>query len=588
MLHTTRVTHIFSLLIVFFLSLSGCGGGGGGGSNSHPGTLIGIDVRTSFDELRYVGSGATLQFVALGNYSDGDTGVSLTGVNWTSDTPQVATVDSNGLITGVTLGNATITANIGDISGTNTLGVTSPATGWSAVSVGQNHVLAVKADGSLWSWYNTAAVTATSLGQLGIGNVAFVYAPVRVGTDTNWDKVSAGYQRSFALKKDGTLWAWGQNTNGELGDGGFTNRYVPTQIGTSSNWASISTKWDHTLALQKDGTLWGWGKNIWAQLGDNSSTDRTVPTQIGTATNWISASAGNTHSMGIQNDGSLWAWGTSEHGELGNGVTPGYFNRYYVPTLIGSDTNWSKVASGFWQTLAVKTDGSLYGWGYHYTSDSVSGSPSVISPTRMGTEANWSDVTQGYRYGIVSKNDGSLWSTRSEYGYVGPVQQLGDATGWASVAVGDYFREVAINSSGILNAWNSSSPPEPIVDLPSNGTGAGPSPSVFVPPPPPPPGAGGGGNLIGTWANSSGSWTFNSSGVAVIDQISTNYGTDAHQITTLNYTSTGSLITYTITRAQLTCVCQYSYDETVSSGPYTEGYSISGNALTIGGLTYYQ
>lgn len=585
------------LLVLLTALVASCGGGGGGGSPSgHPGTLIGIDVRPELfsEDIRYVGAGETIQFVARGNYSDGDNGVALTGVNWSSEAPLVASVDGTGLVTGVVLGNATVTARIGGISGTNTVGVTAPSTGWSKVSVGKDHVLAVKADGSLWSWYYTTSYSFTSFGQLGNGSAALVYTPVQVGTDTNWASVSAGYYRSFALKKDGTLWSWGENTNGELGDGSTVNRNVPTQIGTSTNWASISTKWDHTLALQKNGTLWGWGYNIWDQLGISAASlgyayYAITPTQIGIATDWAMVSTGEAHSMAIKTDGSLWAWGTSEHGELGNSITSGYFNRYFTPTRIGTETNWSKVAAGFWNTLAVKTDGSLYGWGYDYASDS---SPTAISPTRMGAENNWSDVTQGYSYGIASKSDGSLWSTRTHdvVGNVGPTQRVGAATGWISASVGESFSTLAINSNGIMSTLDSSNP-GPIVDIPINGTGAGPSPSVVAPPPPS--SSGGTGGLTGTWcASASGDqncWVFDnntgsSNGKFYQKSINQYSGTLTN---TMTWSANGSTLTYKFTRSTLTN-SSYNYDDAVNIGPYAFPYTLTSTTFTFQGVNFFK
>ena len=85
--------------------------------------------------------------------------------------------------------------------------------------------------------------------------------------------------------------AWGYNGNGQLGQGDFVNRLTPVRVGTATKWQSVSAGWGHTVALRTDGTLWAWGANAWGQLGDGTTTPRNVPQQVGSAT-WSSVVAG--------------------------------------------------------------------------------------------------------------------------------------------------------------------------------------------------------------------------------------------------------------------------------------------------------
>ena len=106
------------------------------------------------------------------------------------------------------------------------------------VGPGTVHVLAVKTDGTLWSW------GASSQGQLGLGDVTARSSPVQVGALTTWNECACGmvnfYGRGFssAIKTDGTLWTWGDNT--ALGLGDFTNRSSPVQVGALTTWISVS------------------------------------------------------------------------------------------------------------------------------------------------------------------------------------------------------------------------------------------------------------------------------------------------------------------------------------------------------------
>ena len=147
----------------------------------------------------------------------------------------------------------------------------------------------------------------------------------------------------MAVKTDGTLWGWGYNTNGQLGDGAFGTDmcntsgqsycvYAPEQIGTATTWASVSAGGDQTLAIKKDGTLWGWGFNLFGQVGDGTGMGSPCasdvgatycvvsPVQIGTDTHWAKVSAGDSHSMAVKTDGTLWGWGDNSGGGLGDGT----------------------------------------------------------------------------------------------------------------------------------------------------------------------------------------------------------------------------------------------------------------------------
>src|SRR5439155_1562430 len=138
---------------------------------------------------------------------------------------------------------------------------------WSAVAAGKGengraHTVALKTDGTLWAWGHNG------FGELGDGTPLSRSSPVQVGSTTDWMVVCAGASHTVALKSHGTLWAWGINVDGQLGDGTTaTQRLEPVQVGTATNWAAVAAGVSHTVALKADGTLWAWGQNTFGQLG---------------------------------------------------------------------------------------------------------------------------------------------------------------------------------------------------------------------------------------------------------------------------------------------------------------------------------
>jgi len=208
-------------------------------------------------------------------------------------------------------------------------------------------------------------------GQLGDGTTEDRNAPTQIGIDTDWANVFAGGSYTTAIKTDGSLWAWGRNSSGQLGDGTIEDRLVPTQIGTDTDWVRVMPDEIHTLALKNDGSLWFWGSDL--RISFDSGPPRFVsssspaqihdtPTQIGTYDDWIRmiADCGWHGEFLIKDNGSLWAKGNNSDGQLGDGTT---MDRDTF-VQIGTDTDWLSVAVGYDRTVAIKTDGSVWSWGW--------------------------------------------------------------------------------------------------------------------------------------------------------------------------------------------------------------------------------
>lgn len=166
---------------------------------------------------------------------------------------------------------------------------------WTAVSQGLNFSLAVRTDGSLWSWGNN------TLGQLGLNDRTSRSLPVQIGTSSfNWSFVSCGNDHVLALKSDRTLWAWGNNTSGAMGVGDTMNRSSPVQVGILSDWSGISAGSGTSMALRSNGTLWAWGNNSAGQLGLNSVMGTSSPVQVGLLSTWKKISIAMSSTAGLR------------------------------------------------------------------------------------------------------------------------------------------------------------------------------------------------------------------------------------------------------------------------------------------------
>lgn len=197
------------------------------------------------------------------------------------------------------------------------------------VAAGFLHSLALKSDGTVWAWGGNEYGQNGVPGGLTFGDgtaTTYRHTPVQVQGLDSVVAISAGRWHSLALKSDGSVWAWGNNSSGELGDGSITTRFTPVQVTNLGSVTAIAAGSSHTLAVKSDGTVWTWGHNYSGQLGDGSTTSSSSPVQVSELDS-VSAIATNdgSHSLAVKSDGTVWAWGNNSLGQLGDGTTT---NRY--------------------------------------------------------------------------------------------------------------------------------------------------------------------------------------------------------------------------------------------------------------------
>ena len=290
--------------------------------------------------------------------------------------------------------------------------------GMVSVSAGYGYSLAVKGDGKVLAWGRNY------YGQLGDGTYTDRLAPVQVSGLEGAVFVSAGEYHSLAVKGDGTAWAWGVNGNGQLGDGTYTHRITPVQVSGLDGVVSVSAGGFHSLALKSDGTVWAWGSNSYGQLGDGTHTGRLAPVQVSGLGGVVSVSAGEDHSLALKSDGTVWAWGRNDWGQLGDGTGGGWDNCSYEPVQVSGLDGVVSVSARYWYSLAVKSDGTVWAWGYNWYGQLGDGTTSNrYTPGRVSGLGGVVSISAGKGHSLALKGDGTVWVWGdNSYG------QLGDGT----------------------------------------------------------------------------------------------------------------------------------------------------------------
>lgn len=314
-------------------------------------------------------------------------------------------------------------------------------TDWNALGAAVSSSFAVKTDGTLWAW------GLGSNGELGIsvaGPGVYRSSPVQIGALTNWSSVTGGNNSAWAIKTDSTLWGWGQNQFGAIGDGTANPKSSPVQIGSLTNWSKVSGMDYGFIALKTDGTLWTCGFNNAGQLGQNNTISRSSPVQVGALTTWSSIGGSASFWIATQTNGTLWACGQNSDGQLGNTSV----NSASSPVQVGALTNWSRVGPLRERTsFAIKTDGTLWGWGRNGWGQVGDGTTTYrSSPVQIGALTTWLNVGGGQYFALATKTDGTLWAWGiNNNGQLGqnnvapkssPVQ-IGSGTDWYTFSAGN-------------------------------------------------------------------------------------------------------------------------------------------------------
>ena len=376
-----------------------------------------------------------------------DTSLYGTAVSWSSS--NLAVVSNTGAVTRPASGSGdapvTLTARVSlnSLSGTVVFNLIVKERilvkrEYTLAAAGNYHSFAIKTDGSLWAWGSNG------MGQYGNGNYTDSRVPVHIMDGVV--SVAAGCFHSLAIKSDGSLWAWGYNNYGQLGDGTTTNSTIPIKV--LDDVVSVTAGMYYSLAIKSDGSLWAWGSNTNGQLGDGTTINSLVPLRV--LNDVVSMAAGEHHSLAIRADGSLWAWGGNSYGELGNGTN--IIN--LTPVRVLNDV--VSVTAGNSHSLAIKTDGSLWAWGGGASLGDGTLTRQLL-PIKIMDDAVAVEASLGHT--IAIKSDRSLWAWGAN-----AFGQLGDGTttdqllpvktmDGAAFTSSSFLHSLAVKADGSLWAW---------------------------------------------------------------------------------------------------------------------------------------
>ncbi|MCA1626625.1 MAG: hypothetical protein LC742_01490, partial [Acidobacteria bacterium] len=297
-----------------------------------------------------------------------------------------------------------------------------------------SHSLALKSDGTVWSWGNNnsnALGNSTTVGTRSVASGSV--RAVQVDVLTNVTAIAAGQNHSLALI-NGRVWTWGRNCEGQLGNGTiaacagtandvFIGQLTPAPIENLSDVRAIAAGAHHSLALRNDGTVWAWGSNDIGQLGDNTRINRATPVQVMNLSGIAAIAAGASHSLALRqtqtnpSDGTAFAWGSNEFGQLGNpsiptGVSNGVVNGSNVPVIVMGLTGVTSIGAGGDHSLATVETRSISGRitqngaplaGVNVT---LSGSPTTIRQTNSNGEYAFVNLTLHGDYTVTPSKAG--------------------------------------------------------------------------------------------------------------------------------------------------------------------------------------
>ena len=339
-----------------------------------------------------------------------------------------------------------------------------PTASAQVLSAGSHHTCAIDAGEGLRCWGDNRS------GQLGDGSIKPRTLPVRVkNLESGVIAVAAtSSSRTCALRANGEVLCWGDNSDGQLGDGTTMSRRVPTRVeglGPGSGVTAIALGGGHACALKSSGAVLCWGSDEFGQIGDGSSRGTRPVTPVagfGAGSGVAAIAAGESHTCAVKFDQSVYCWGRNDDGgQLGDGTTMSRNVPVPVKTL-GVGSGVVSVSTGALHTCATRNDGAVLCWGWNGDGQLGDGSTvqRLVPGFTLRTGIGVSQVNAGFKHTCARvENDAFCWGdniwgqigdgTRTERFFPTLVDLSASID---SIAVGS-FHSCARKITGAITCW---------------------------------------------------------------------------------------------------------------------------------------
>lgn len=312
------------------------------------------------------------------------------------------------------------------------------------ISVDGGIYYAIKNDGSLWAWGGNGQYT-----YLGDGTTQPSTEPVKIMDDVK------SVNQYYAIKNDNSLWTWGKSEFGRIENGKYDTYLSPVKV--MEDVASVSSGGSSTLIVKEDGSLWGVGLNLVGQLGKKDQ-DTYYSTPIKIMNHVKKAVCGYYHSVVLKDDGSVWTFGSNDYGQLGNGIKDSSNEMY---NKIKAMENVKDIDAGQSATFAVSEDDTLWRWGTNY-GDGIGIDEDTIKLKPIQYVKDAKSVSSHWGFNLVVKNDNTLWvygeSEETEKGYTSsitvsldlPIKLMEDVNSISEWTFESGHKSLILNNSGEL------------------------------------------------------------------------------------------------------------------------------------------
>ena len=320
--------------------------------------------------------------------------------------------------------------------------------------------------GTVWAWGDN------TYGELGNGtntdsNIPIQVSPPSLPSGVTITNLACGGDFSLALASNGTVWAWGSNSNGELGNGTNADRWAPAQVSLPIGVTiiNIAAGWTHSLALASDGTVWAWGSNSNGELGNGTNTPSDIPVQVSLPSGVIitNIAGGASHSLALASNGTVWAWGNNDFGELGNGTNTN--SNIPVQVSLPSGLTCTNIAGGGLHSLALASNDTVWAWGYSGNDGGPDGINSSNIPVQVSLPSGViiTNIAGGSLHSLALASNGTVWAWgNNDFGELGngtntyssiPVQVSLPSGVIITNIAGGADHSLALASNGTVWAW---------------------------------------------------------------------------------------------------------------------------------------